>query len=156
MNDLTDEQRARALEMYNTWAKPHGIGRADSMPTEVARGWLAVEAHVLASHACPVPVWQPIEPGTVVKAGTRVREDWDDQITEWTLGEELIMDPRRRYWLDPRTIPAAPEPWPGELVDAITGTIWPIDRAEDARAVLDLLAARGLLDRAAITGGEQA
>ena len=53
MNDLTDEQRARALEMYNTWAKPHGIGRADSMPTEVARGWLAVEAHVLASHTCP-------------------------------------------------------------------------------------------------------
>ena len=152
MNDLTPEQRSRALELANAFAACESYEPRDAGN---ARGYLAVEAHVLASHACPVPVWQPIEPGTVVKAGTRVREDWDDQITEWTLGEELIMDPRRRYWLDPRTIPAAPEPWPGELVDAITGTIWPIDRAEDARAVLDLLAERYPGVRAAIAGGEQ-
>ena len=59
-----------------------------------------------------LPVWQPIEPGTVIKAGTRVREDWDDQITEWTLGqdEEPYASRSRssRYWLDPRTVPVEP------------------------------------------------
>ena len=63
--------------------------------------------------ASRVPVWQPVEPGTVIKAGTRLREDWDDQITEWTLGED--QDPyqncgrRCRYYIDPATVPAEPE-----------------------------------------------
>ena len=52
-NDLTDEQRARALELYNTWAKYHGLGPFYSMTEEDARAWLAVEAHVLASHTRP-------------------------------------------------------------------------------------------------------
>ena len=62
--------------------------------------------------AARLPVWQPIAPGTVIKAGTRVREDWDDQITEWILGqdEDLYASRSRspRYWLDPRTVPAEP------------------------------------------------
>ena len=62
--------------------------------------------------AARMPVWQPIAPGTVIKAGTRVREDWDDQITEWILGqdEDLYASRSRspRYWLDPRTVPAEP------------------------------------------------
>lgn len=52
-NDLTDEQRARALELYNTWAEYHGLGRLYSMTEEDAHAWLAVEAHVLASHTRP-------------------------------------------------------------------------------------------------------
>lgn len=52
-DDLTDEQRARALELYNTWAKYHGLGRFYSMTEEDARAWLAVGAHVLASHTRP-------------------------------------------------------------------------------------------------------
>ena len=67
---------------------------------------------VLSLISARLPVWQPVEPGTVIKAGTRVREDWDDQITEWTLGqdEEPYASRSRssRYWLDPRTVPAEP------------------------------------------------
>ena len=215
MNDLTDEQRARALEMYNTWAKPHGIGRADSMPAEVARGWLAVEAHMLASHACPdvesdsrirawlaiaehrlftdcystggtlvdamvakldaahthtcEPVWRPttreeIQPGWEVRSRRRNGYEamWGithhrDRDGDWRTEAGALLTHATAGWTYETTAPLPePEPWPDELVGAITGTIWPIDRDEDARAVLDLLAARGLLDRAAITGGEQA
>lgn len=78
-------------------------------------GWMphtAAQA-VLDLIASRVPVWQPVEPGTVIKAGTRLREDWDDQIAEWTLGED--QDPyqncgrRCRYYIDPATVPAEPE-----------------------------------------------
>lgn len=74
-------------------------------------GWMphtAAQA-VLDLIASRVRHWVPVEPGTLIKAGTRVREDWDDQVTEWTLGEELDKDPKRRYWFDPRTVPAEPE-----------------------------------------------
>ena len=77
-------------------------------------GWMphtAAQA-VLDLIASRVPVWQPVEPGTVIKAGTRVREDWDGHITEWILGqdEDLYASRSRypRYWLDPRTVPAEP------------------------------------------------
>ena len=67
---------------------------------------------VLGLIAARMPVWQPIAPGTVIKAGTRVREDWDDQITEWALGQDEDPYASRsrssRYWLDPRTVPAEP------------------------------------------------
>ena len=67
---------------------------------------------VLGLIAARLPVWQPVEPGTVIKAGTRVREDWDDQITEWTLGQDEDPYASRsrssRYWLDPRTVPVEP------------------------------------------------
>ena len=52
-NDLTDEQRARALGLYNTWTGYYGLGRLHSRTEENARAWLAVEAHVLASHTRP-------------------------------------------------------------------------------------------------------
>ena len=67
---------------------------------------------VLGLIAARLPVWQPVEPGTVIKAGTRVREDWDDHITEWALGQDEDPYASRsrssRYWLDPRTVPAEP------------------------------------------------
>ena len=78
-------------------------------------GWMphtAAQA-VLDLIASRVPVWQPVEPGTVIKAGTRLREDWDDQIAEWTLSED--QDPyqncgrQHRYYIDPATVPAEPE-----------------------------------------------
>ena len=77
-------------------------------------GWIehTVARAVLDLIASRVPVWQPVGPGTVIKAGTRVREDWDDQITEWTLGQDEDPYASRsrssRYWLDPRTVPAEP------------------------------------------------
>ena len=78
-------------------------------------GWMphtAAQA-VLDLIASRVRHWVPVEPGTVIKAGTRLREDWDDQIAEWTLGED--QDPyqncgrRCRYYIDPATVPAEPE-----------------------------------------------
>ena len=78
-------------------------------------GWIehTVARAVLDLIASRVRHWVPVEPGTVIKAGTRLREDWDDQITEWTLGED--QDPyqnrgrQHRYYIDPATVPAEPE-----------------------------------------------
>ena len=58
------------------------------------------------------------------------------------------------------TISDKPEPWDEALVgvvsDALAGPEGPAHHwNDDARRVLDALAARGYLDRAAITGGEQ-
>ena len=81
-NDLTDEQRARALELYYTWAESVILGRLYSMTAEDAHAWLAVEAHVLASHtrpdAEPEPEPEP-EPDHVgnrarARAGARARD----------------------------------------------------------------------------------
>ena len=59
MNDLTPEQRARALGAYRAYMS--GVGHAPAATERTtlsdmeARAWLAVDAHVLASHACPDP-----------------------------------------------------------------------------------------------------
>lgn len=53
MNDLTDEQRARALEMRNTFAYLIGMRATETLPAGQSHAWLAVEARVLASHTCP-------------------------------------------------------------------------------------------------------
>lgn len=71
-DDLTDEQRARALDLYNTWAEYHGLGRLYSMTEEDARAWLAVEAYVLASHTTCEPVWRPTTRDEI-QAGWEVR-----------------------------------------------------------------------------------
>ena len=73
MNDnLTDEQRTRARELRNTWAKARGFGRHNSMTEETARVWLEVEKFTLQSHTCR-PVWRPttaeeIQPGWEVRS----------------------------------------------------------------------------------------
>ena len=80
---------------------------------EMDPAYLTNAQAVLDLIASRVRHWVPVEPGTVIKAGTRLREDWDDQIAEWTLGED--QDPyqncgrRCRYYIDPATVPAEPE-----------------------------------------------
>ena len=99
--------------------------------------------------AARLPVWQPVEPGTVIKAGTRVREDWDDQITEWTLGDDEDPYASRsrssRYWLDPRTVPVEPvDPRVavvGEWLDSIGGEEHTADDVRDMLARLDAVRA---------------
>ena len=62
--------------------------------------------------AARMPVWQPVEPGAVIKAGTVTRIEWDDREAR----EEVTRadytpcqtDPAR-FYLDPRTVPAEPE-----------------------------------------------
>ena len=216
MTDLTPEQRARALELYRLYFRlTHDYESVTISPDQLgnlANTWLAVEAHVLASHTCPdvesdvrVQAWNTIAQhplfaacystdGTLAEAmlaklaaahthvcepawrpttrdeiqpGWEVRSRWRDgsgaawgvashrdEDGDWLAEAGAMLTYEYVSWTYETTAPA-PEPWPEELVGAITGTIWPIDRDEDARAVLDLLAARGLLDRAAIAGGEQ-
>ena len=67
---------------------------------------------VLDLIAARLPVWHPVEPGAVIKAGTVTRIEWDDREAR----EEVTRadytpcqtDPAR-FYLDPRTVPAEPE-----------------------------------------------
>ena len=73
-------------------------------------GWMphtAAQA-VLDLIASRVPVWQPVEPGTVIKAGTRVRRPYltDSGAVEHILPTDT---PANDGWLiDPRTVPVEP------------------------------------------------
>ena len=58
--------------------------------------------------ATRLPVWQPVEPGTVIKAGTRVRRPYltDSGAVEHILPTDT---PANDGWcIDPRTVPAEP------------------------------------------------
>lgn len=50
MTDLTDEQRARALELRNVWADALGASTAAALPYHQSTAWLVMEDHVLKSH----------------------------------------------------------------------------------------------------------
>lgn len=73
-------------------------------------GWMphtAAQA-VLDLIASRVPVWQPVEPGTVIKAGTRVRRPYltDSGAVEHILPTDT---PANDGWcIDPRTVPVEP------------------------------------------------
>ena len=66
--------------------------------------------------ATRLPVWQPVEPGTVIKAGTVTRIELDDRDAheEVTRSDYTLIDLNRypghlvRFYLDPRTVPAEP------------------------------------------------
>ena len=63
---------------------------------------------VLGLIAARLPVWQPVEPGTVIKAGTRVRRPYltDSGAVEHILPTDT---PANDGWcIDPRTVPAEP------------------------------------------------
>ena len=58
--------------------------------------------------AARLPVWQPVEPGTVIKAGTRVRRPYltDSGAVEHILPTDT---PANDGWcIDPRTVPVEP------------------------------------------------
>ena len=122
------------------------------------------------NHTCG-PVWRPvtreeIQPGWEVRARRRngseagwgVAHHRDDE-GDWLTGAGDMLTWAAAGWTYETTAPLPePEPWPDELVDALadtigttTGTTW----EDDARAVLDLLAAKFPGVRAAIAGGEQ-
>lgn len=71
---------------------------------------------VLDLIASRVPVWVPVEPGTFIKAGTRVQEWYDpsNTATEWTWTTDCKWEGCTNYrmLIDPRTVPAEPEPDP--------------------------------------------
>ena len=76
-------------------------------------GWMphtAAQA-VLDLIASRVPVWQPVEPGTVIKAGTVTRIEWDDRGAREEVTRSdytFCQTDLTRFYLDPRTVPAEP------------------------------------------------
>ena len=170
MTTISDKDRAEAQAIAEAF---HGPGLVALNDNDVRR-WLAARDHVLAAHKCPtVPVWRPVIDGEDLTGHeVRARSDGADGWGAWGVAYR-----RNSYgnWVTkvgavltggwPVTETTAPlpepEPWDEALVgavsDALAGTE---DHAhhwdDDARRVLDALAARGYyLERAAITGGEQ-
>ena len=66
---------------------------------------------ILGLIAARLPVWQPVELGTVIKAGTVTRIEWDDRDAheEVTRSDYThCQTDLARFYLDPRTVPAEP------------------------------------------------
>lgn len=84
--------------------------------------WHDAAQDVLDLISARLPVWQPVAPGTTIKAGTRVRSEWTTtggEASEWDLSTDITFgDPPdvRRVYIDPRTVPAEPEDPALELV----------------------------------------
>ena len=75
-----------------------------------------VARDILGLIAARLPVWQPVEPGTVIKAGTRVRRPYltDSGAVEHILPTDT---PANDGWcIDPRTVPAEPADPRAELL----------------------------------------
>ena len=117
------EQVPNSTLMHDSSAQPIVLPNIEQMVSQLMgstvlhgismQQWESLGQAALDLIAARLPVWQPVEPGTVIKAGIRVREDWDDHITEWTLGQDEDPYASRsrssRYYIDPRTVPAEPE-----------------------------------------------
>lgn len=120
---------------------------ATAFREHIALGEAARDASqaVLDLIAARVPVWQPIEPGTTIKAGTRYRcETVDGESTEGTYSLDLTA--REDGWfIDPRTVPAEPEdPRVAAVVQWLyneSTTAAPEDDARDLLARLDAMRA---------------
>jgi len=66
---------------------------------------------VLDLIASRVPVWVPVEPGAVVKAGTLVREEYGRKVLraeEWVPDRDFAAAAGHLF-IDPRTVPHEPE-----------------------------------------------
>ena len=171
MTTISDKDRAEAQAMAEAH---HGHGTLPALRSDNSvRRWLAVRDHVLAAHECPtVPVWRPVIDGEdltgyEVRARFREVDMWHawgvahhrDGDGDWRTEAGQALTYTSACWTYETTAPL-PEPWPEALVgvvsDALAGDEDPGPHwVDDARRVLDALAARGYLDRAAITKGEQ-
>lgn len=85
-----------------------------------------------------VPVWKRVEPGTLIKAGTRFRVESPSGLgTERVASYDRTVDDSAPVFIDPRTVPAEPEdPRLAVVVE------WSNEPAADTReeAARDLLA----------------
>lgn len=167
MTTISNRDRAEALAMFEAF---HG-GSIAALSNSCVLRWLAVRD--LAAHECPtVPVWRPTT-AAEIQAGWEIRSrdrdgfearwgtahHWDSDGGWRTEAGALLTSSPNLGWTYETTAPL-PEPWDEALVgvvsDALAGSGDPGSHwDDDARRVLDALAARGYLDRAAITGGEQ-
>ena len=168
MTTISDRDRAEALAMFEAF---HGRGALAALSDRGVHRWLAVRDHVLAAHECQ-PAWRPttreeIQPGWEIRARRRngFEATWgvahhQDSDGDWRTEAGAVLTYAGRGWTYETTASLPePEPWDEALVGVVSdalGTDGPAHhRVDDARRVLDALAARGYLERAAITGGEQ-
>ena len=169
MTTISDKDRAEVQAMFEAAFCP---GVPIALSDDDVRRWLAVRDHVLAAHECQ-PVWRPttaaeIQPGWEVRSRGRNGSEarWgvahhQDGGRNWFTASNALLTLDAAGWTYETTAPLPePEPWDEALVgvvsDALAGAEGPAHHwDDDSRRVLDALAARGYLDRAAITGGEQ-
>ena len=160
MTTISDSDRAEALAMFEAFHGGAPIALSDG---SVLR-WLAIRDHVLAAHECQ-PVWRPT-PAEEIQVGWEVRSrrgdgseaTWgvahhrdDDGVWRTEAGARLTHDASCWAWTYETTEPEPePEPWDEALVGVVSDALaegpahhW----ADDARRVLDALAARGYLER---------
>lgn len=78
-------------------------GRDDSVKDDYRANARAVLA-LIAAHQ---PVWERVEPGTLIKAGTRYRRETLNGSYERIAAGDFLSD--GSYSIDPRTVPAEPE-----------------------------------------------
>ena len=168
MTTISDKDRAEAQAMFEAMYDRAPAALSDY---EVHR-WLVVRDHVLAAHTCPsLPVWRPVIDGEDL-TGHEVRSRGREGDMWRTWGVAAHRRNTDGAWVTeggwlltgwPVTETTAPlpesEPWDESLVEALADKMGTATGAtsweEDARAVLDLLAAKFPGVRAAITGGEQ-
>lgn len=145
-NDLTDEQRARALDLHRLYHRTlTGVESAVSdggLLDGDVKAWLEVEEFILQSHTCR-PVWRPttrdeIQAGWEVRArrhngpevGWGVAHDQDDD-GDWLTEARGLLTHELVGWTYETTAPA-PEPKPDPRVErfakamylAYTGKPW--------------------------------
>lgn len=131
----------------------------DGSHGEMGPAYLGNARAVLDLIAARVPVWQPVEPGTVIKAGTHYRVEWDGdgvRAIERTYAKGFTIDPTDpgRVFIDPRTVPAEPD---ADLVETIAQAIAAgagdsLDDLyrRDARAILDAIRAEYVIEPKAV------
>ena len=135
MNDLTDEQRARALELYRLYHRTltdveSAAADAGLLDGDV-KAWLGLEEFILQSHTCR-PVWRPttrdeIQAGWEVRSRSRSGEGvaWGtahsrDDHGVWLTEAKSLLTYDLMCWTYETTAPE-PEPEPDPRVGLLEG-----------------------------------
>jgi len=163
MTTISNKDRAEAEAMVGVY---HGRVSLGALSDNFVPRWLAVRDHVLAAHECPtVPVWRPTTRDEI-QAGWEVRSRrrdgsgaaWGiashrDEDGDWLAEAGAMLTCEYVSWTYETTAPLPePEPWDEDTLDewedAMRSTI-DLDAGwtTSTRAVLNLLASRGLIER---------
>ena len=131
---------ARAIYESDDYG-PSWATRSDSVKDDYRRNAQAV-LDLIAAHQ---PVWKRVEPGTLIKAGTRYRRACADGIVFEGIAGCDFLSGNGNIFIDPRTIPAPEDPRVAVVIE------WYVN-AEQVGVNDD--DARDLLARLDMAGGE--